>query len=136
MMQILTQTVLLCITIGAAISLAYRDFKIINQGKHIKHAKNVLERIVLLSASVWIAHLSGLIWYWALQCYFTVGMIVFDISLNKFRGLDWYYLGTDNSTSVLDKVKRSIPGYWYFAIVLFIGAVSMYYFYGIDGLYY
>lgn len=100
------------------ILLAKIDANKIKDGIHIKHGINALVYILLCVIALYITR----------DLYFFVALmflrkIVFDTSLNLFRGLHYSY-ASKTTTSIIDRLTYKINkalGYWvFYGIILLI----------------
>ena len=84
--------------------LALYDAKRIGKGKKISHA---------LNGAIYLALVAGAVWfnrdYWLAGSLLVLRLIVFNISLNLFRGFRWNYI-SPAPAAVTDKVARAIFG--------------------------
>lgn len=91
------------ITIGVAVADAYRDYRVIKKGDSINHGREAIARLaVLVIVSLFdigiLFYLCGVFW------------IVFEIVLNRLRGLHWLYVSSwkGENYSLWDAVVRQV----------------------------
>ncbi len=90
------------------ILLAKRDAKKILLNDKINHLNNAIVYALLCAAGIFFFH--GLPYIKLLIALFLVRKIVFDIALNKFRGLSWDYV-SETTESKIDKIENWIFDY-------------------------
>lgn len=96
------------------ILLAKIDANKIKKGIHIKHGINALIYIALIAPTFYIS------WHYPLAL-LALRRIVFDVSLNLFRGLKYDYI-SETTTSIIDRMSYNFQKqYGFFAYyIIFI----------------
>ena len=102
--MIIIAIILLCF-IPINILLGFIDSRIIQRKKGIRHWMNGLIYCALVAATYWWV-LRNL---WVSAELFMERLIFFQISLSKFRSLDWSYM-TPDPKSITDKIQNFIFG--------------------------
>lgn len=85
------------------IMFAYLNTGWIKDGKKIEHAWNGLLHIVFAAAAYWAFDWEAII------ISLLNGRVVFDLALNKFRGLELDYV-SKSPKSIIDRIERKIFG--------------------------
>jgi len=83
------------------IALAYTDYRLISDGKRVFHGINGFVYLILISPAYFLTDLyvvAGLL---------VLRRLVFDISLNLFRGLPYDYTSS-TTTSIIDRLLYDI----------------------------
>jgi len=103
----LPETVLILLTIA----IAYWHSRLIKAGRPILHGLWAAVAGILIAAGSWLVWpmLSGhqfILFVIAQGC---ARLVVFNVSLNLFRGLSWLYT-SPSTTSVIDQIERRLFG--------------------------
>ena len=110
----------MALAIVLAIADAVLDANKIKQGREINHFVEGLFRLTLL-----VIISANNIMVLPLLC--AVFWIVFEIVLNRLRGLDWHYVG---KTAWQDRMVRKIfpirTGHWFFGVKIIALIISIY----------
>ena len=110
----------MALAIVLAIADAVLDANKIKQGREINHFVEGLFRLTLL-----VIISANNIMVLPLLC--AVFWIVFEIVLNRLRGLDWHYVGkTAWQDMMVRKIFPNRTGYWFFGVKIIALIISIY----------
>ncbi|HEY4207967.1 MAG TPA: hypothetical protein VGM31_14185 [Puia sp.] len=103
----LPQLILILLTIA----IAYWHSRLIKSGRPIKHGLWAFVAGVLIAGATWwvwpdLSDLQLVLYATAQGC---ARLVVFNVSLNLFRGLSWKYVST-TTTSVIDQLEGRLFG--------------------------
>ena len=87
----------------ACVNLAYVNFRLIDSGRRVYHALNGLLHLTAAVIVGICVHPLGAI------CILLVARLVFDIALNRFRGLPMNYVPA-KPKSIVDRIERWVFG--------------------------
>jgi hypothetical protein len=97
------------------IALAYTDYRLISEGERVFHGINGAVYLILISPAYFLTNslfvVAGLL---------VLRRLVFDVSLNLFRGLPYDYISR-TTTSIIDRLLYDIQevlGPVYYAILI------------------
>lgn len=118
----LSELVLIILTVG----MAYWHSRLIAAGRPIKHDWWAALFAILVAGAV------VLLWYrltvaqWGLYAgaQFIGHLVVFNVALNRFRGLPWTYTSTSTG-SILDKIELRLFGSKVWLLEIFLGVVYL-----------
>lgn len=86
------------------VALAFIDSRVIGKGRRVLHGLNALIYLATVAIPVWLFNN-----YWLIGCLLAIRLVVFNISLNLFRGLKWNYVSPDPK-AITDKIAKAIFG--------------------------
>lgn len=103
----LPELILIVLTVG----IAYWHSRLIKAGRPILHGVWAFVAGVLIAAATWwvthyLTHLQVILFAIAQGC---ARLVVFNISLNLFRGLSWKY-SSPATKSIIDQLERRLFG--------------------------
>lgn len=84
--------------------LAFIDSRLIGKGRRVLHGLNALIYLAMVYIPVWLFNN-----YWLIGCMLATRLVVFNISLNLFRGFTWNYI-SPSPAAITDKLAKAIFG--------------------------
>ena len=117
---------LILITIVFALSWSVIDYRLIKKSVKIPHSLWAVIRGLIMFYYTYvisinhIGHMPPIL----LINVFSVFYIFFELSLNKLRGLDWYYIGSTSDIDKFIRYKLKLKGDTLFGVKLLIFYLS------------